>query len=123
MKWLKPQVWCDIGRFPRKRHRRWASKGVAVHVPWKWVPAWCTALLPPFSLLRATFDSKEELITTRFPLPQADYLQGCSNIRLRTARKMPFGNVPLRADVQLLIWVMNCLSILTISGLKIALTT
>lgn len=78
---------------------------------------------PPFSLLRATFDSKEELITTRFPLPQADYLQGCSNIRLRTARKMPFGNVPLRVDVQLLIWVMNCLSILTISGLKIALTT
>ena len=71
-----------------------------------WVPALCTVTrlsLPPFSLLLVTFDSKEELITTRFPLPTADYLRDCSNIRLRTARKTPFGNVLLRTDVQLLI--------------------
>ena len=76
-----------------------------MHASGSWVPDWCAATrLSSLPSPLGTFDSKEELITTHFPLLRADYLQGCSmNIRLRIAGKTPFGNVLLGAGVQLLI--------------------
>lgn len=102
------RLWCDFWKVClRRRHLRGAFRGVTVLGSGTWVPALCaaTALSPSFpALLRVTTDSQEELIPTCSPLRGADYLQGCSaNKRLRTARQTPFGKVPARADVQLLI--------------------
>lgn len=60
--------------FSRKRHLRGALRDITVLGSWTRVPALCAAnRLPPpsLSLLKATFDSEGELITTCFSLPRA----------------------------------------------------
>lgn len=60
--------------FSRKRHSRGALRDITLLGSWTQVPAlYAASRLPPLSLflLKATFDSEEELITTCFSLPRA----------------------------------------------------